>query len=342
MLKDRLRYYAARMVMRLPDGVKIRMSGEPPIVIDGQQLDPQVQLLRSVRRKLGSEGLVEPTVEAGRARYRRDIANFRGPVTKVASVRDFSIGALRVRHYVPFEANAPLTVYLHGGGFVLGDLDTHDEPCRILCREGGTHVLAVDYRLAPEHPFPAALDDTQQVLLWAQANAASLGADVKRVAIGGDSAGANLSTVASRLAAREGHAPFAQLLIYPPTDGITSRRSHDLFGKNFFLSNRDRDAFELHYIGETEHEPHPLVSPLYAKDLHELPPALIVLAGFDILRDEGLAYAEALQNAGTPVRLQSYPSLGHGFIHMTGVAPAARRAMVAVAREWREISRNRQ
>lgn len=337
MPSDRLRYLGARFAMRLPDPWKVRLSGEPPVVVDGQTLDPQVQLLRSVRRKIGTHGLIEPTVEAGRARYRRETMNFRGPVTPVEKVNELTIDRLRARHYVPKEAGAPLTVYLHGGGFVIGDLDTHDEPCRILCAEGGMHVLAIDYRLSPEHPFPAALDDAQNALRWAQANAASMGADPKRVAIGGDSAGGNLSAVTARLFAREGYPPVAQLLIYPALDGITRRRSHELFSEGYFLSNADRDGFERCYIGEEEHDPNPLVSPLFAKDLHGLPPALVVVAGFDILRDEALAYAEALRNAGTPVHVQQYPSLGHGFIHMTGVAPAARRAMIAIARAWREL-----
>ena len=337
MSKDRLRYLGARFTMRLPDSWKIRMSGQPAVVVDGQQLDPQVQLLRSVRRTIGTHGLIEPTVAEGRARYRRETMNFRGPVTKVAKVNELTIDGMRARHYVPFEASAPLTVYLHGGGFVIGDLDTHDEPCRILCAEGKMHVLAIDYRLAPEHPFPAGLDDAQNALRWAQAHAASMGADPKRVAIGGDSAGANLAAVTSRLFAREGYPPVAQLLIYPPVDGITPRRSHELFSEGYFLSRNDRHGFERCYIGEEEHDPNPLISPLFAKDLHALPPALVVVAGFDILRDEGLAYAEALRQAGTPVRIQQYPSLGHGFIHMTGVAPAARRAMMAIAREWREM-----
>lgn len=323
--------------MRLPDPWKVRLSGEPPVIVDGQQLDPQVQLLRSVRRKIGTHGLIEPTIEEGRARYRRETTNFRGPVTAVKMVNDLTIDGVRARHYVPFEDDAPLTVYLHGGGFVIGDLDTHDEPCRILCREGRMHVLAIDYRLAPEHPFPAALDDAQNALRWAQANASRLGANPKRVAIGGDSAGANLSAVASMLLARDGHPPAAQLLIYPPVDGITPRRSHELYGDGYFLSNRDRDGFERCYLGEPEREPNALVSPLFAKDFRNLPPALLVVAGFDILRDEGLAYAEALANAGNVVHVQQYPSLGHGFIHMTGVAPVARQAMIAIAQQWRDI-----
>jgi acetyl esterase len=229
-------------------------------------------------------------------------------------------------------------VYLHGGGFVIGDVDTHDEPCRLLCRHAGTHVLSVDYRLAPEHPFPAALDDARAALRWARAHAAALGADASRVAVGGDSAGANLATVAARLAAREGAPPDAQLLVYPPTDGPTARPSRALFGDGWFLDRADRDAFMAHYTaGAGVGEEDPRISPLRAADLGGLPPALVVTAGFDILRDEGEAYAAALAAAGTPVRAYGEDALPHGFIHMTGVAPAAHRAVVRLAFEWRAL-----
>lgn len=340
-LRDRARYLALRAMAQLPDRVKIWLSGTEPVIVDGQQLDPQLQLLRSIRRRHKMPGLVEPTVAAGRARYRRETRNFRGPVTKVDAVRDLEIagasGPLRARHYAPIDGSAaPLTVYFHGGGFVIGDLDTHDEPCRILCRYAGVHVLSVEYRLAPEHPFPAALEDATAAMAWAQANASTLGADPTGVSIGGDSAGANLSAVVSCQTSRE-KAPRAQLLIYPPTDGHTPRRSYELFDEGFFLSEKDRSAFGRYYNGTAARGVDARRSPLCASDLSNLPPALVITAGFDLLRDEGEAYAQALISAGTVARLQKYPGLGHGFIHLTGICPAARRAMVSIAREWRAM-----
>ena len=338
---DRARCLAMRAMAHLPDRVKIWLSGTPPVIVDGQQLDPQLQWLRSIRRRHKVLGLVEPTVEAGRARYRRETFAFRGPVTKVAAVRDLQIegagGPLRARHYAPDDRlGAPLTVYFHGGGFCIGDLDTHDEPCRLLCHYAGVHVLSVEYRLAPEHPFPAGLEDAAAALAWAQSNAGKLGADPSRVAIGGDSAGANLSAVVSQLMPR-GKPPLAQLLIYPPTDGTTPRRSYDLFGEGFFLSTNDRAAFGRHYVGTGQRGPDLRQSPLIASDLSNLPPALVITAGFDILRDEGEAYAQALSSAGTMTRQQRHPGLGHGFIHMTGICPAARRAVVDIAGQWRAL-----
>ena len=339
---ERAQYMITRFMARLPARLQVWLSREPPFVIDGLHYDPAAQLLRALRRRRIRFGLVEPNVAIGRKRFRRETHVFRGPVTEVGGVRDFEIpgpaGPLRVRHYAPpTSERAPLTVFLHGGGFVIGDLDSHDEPCRIVCRYAGVHVLSVDYRLAPEHPFPAAVDDACAALAWAQAHAESLGADPRRVAIGGDSAGGNLSTVASRLAP-DGARPVAQLLIYPPTDAVTTRASHGFFGEGFMLTVRDGEAFSKFYVGGTGvARDDPRVSPLYATDLGRLPPALVVTAGFDLLRDEGEAYAAALAKAGVKVRTRRVDSFGHGFIHMTGVAPAAREAMIAIARDWRAL-----
>jgi acetyl esterase len=336
------RYYGARAAAHLPDRVKVLLSGEPPVVIDGQRLDPQIQLLRAFNRRMSSRGLLEPTIAAGRARYRRETHALRGPVTAVGSVRDLDIeaasGPLRARHYTPPDVDeaAPITVYLHGGGFVIGDLDTHDEPCRILCRHGRVHVLSVAYRLAPEHPCPAALDDARAAFAWARANARTLGTDPLRVAMGGDSAGANLATVTSRLAGAS--APAAQLLIYPATDAATQRPSQSLFGQGFFLSKRDCDAFYDHYASAAGiRRDDPLVSPLFDAGVSRAPPALLAIAGFDVLRDEGEAYADALARAGTLTRVVRFPGLVHGFIHMTGICPAADTAMRVIAGAWRSL-----
>jgi acetyl esterase len=343
--RERMLYLSARAMALMPDAVKIRLSREAPIVVDGQHLDPQLQVIRSVARGRQLPGLIEPTVAAGRQRYRRQTDVFRGPATHVAAVRDLEIptrsGALlRARHYQPHatdrDAREPITVYFHGGGFVIGDLDTHDEPCRLLCRHASVHVLSVAYRLAPEHPFPAALDDAASAVAWARTNAASLGADPDRVAAGGDSAGANLTAVVG--AEIGGPRPFAQLLMYPATDFNSVRPSQHVFANGFYLSRRDLDGFRDAYLGGTGVPfDDPRVSPLRARNLAGVPPTLLVIAGFDPLRDDGEAYGRALTEAGARVRTLRFPSLGHGFIHMTGVAPAARRAVTAIAGAWRAM-----
>lgn len=336
-IQDRVQCGAARLIARLPDRAKIALSGEPPVVVDGQQLDPQAQFLRAMRRRRGFNGLLEPSIDAGRRRYRRETQIFRGPMTPVGAVRDFEIpgpaGPLRVRHY--HAPSRSLLVYLHGGGFVIGDLDTHDEPCRILCRHANTQVLSVEYRLAPEHPFPAAVDDARAAFDWARANAASLGADPQRVSVGGDSAGGNLAGAVSQRSPK----PFGQLLIYPATDMKTSYPSRRLFGDGYLLSVRDCDLCVGHYTnGAAVTRDDPRLSLVQAPNLGELPRALIAIAGFDVLRDEGEAFANALHSAGTTVRTLRVPSLEHGFIHMTGVCPTARNAMLAISREWKELT----
>lgn len=339
----------ARLLAGLPGSWLLKVIAEPPTVVDGQTLDPHTQFVLAARRQQRQRLLCEPTPEAGRNRYRREVqavtAGSASRPTRVKAVRDLTVpgaaGPLRARHYIPPDATAtvpqPLLVFLHGGGFVIGDLDTHDEPCRLLCHHGGMHVLSVAYRLAPEHPFPAAIEDALAAVRWAQANAHTLGAAPGQVCAGGDSAGATLATVTAFVLAREGHALLAQLLIYPPTDiqsALPSRTTH--FASGFVLSTRDIEAFLQHYMpGDEALYRDPRASPLLTPDLHRAAPAVIVTAGFDPLRDEGEAYADALQRAGVPVRRKRFSGMVHGFLHMTTIAPGARAAMTEVARLFR-------
>jgi acetyl esterase len=208
----------------------------------------------------------------------------------------------------------------------------------VLCRHSGVHVLAVDYRLAPEEPFPAAVDDAVAALDWGFEHAAELGADPRCVAIGGDSAGGNLAAVASRHGERR---PSLQLLIYPAADMVTERPSQTLFAEGFYLTSADRDWYHAQYFsgpgGPDVDDARAL--PLPEGDLADLPPALVVTAAFDPLRDEGEAYAHALRAAGTPVLLRRFGGLIHGFINMTGVSPACRDALVEIAGTLRGLLR---
>ncbi len=338
-LGQRVAHQLAKAVTGLPPAVQVRLSGKPAVQIDGDTLAPEVQLslaLLARRREPPPEAM---TPAEARTLRRRLAAVYGGRPAAVGAVRELEIDAsvaIRARHYVPVAdggSRPPLLVYFHGGGFTFGDLDTHDGVCRLLCRHAGAHVLAVDYRLAPEHPFPAAVEDARAALAWAHANAAELGADPARVGVGGDSAGGNLAAVAAQLAAHDGGpAPVLQLLIYPTVDFTTRRRSRELFGEGFLLSNQQMDWFEANYLGPgSEPASDPRASPLLAEDLSGLAPAFVVTAAFDPLRDEGEEYARALQAAGTAATLRRFPGFIHAFIGAAGVSRTCREAVVEIA-----------
>ena len=255
----------------------------------------------------------------------------------VGYVRDLKVpgaaGPLPARHYIPAEPPGPqpLLVFYHGGGFVLGDLDTHDRTCRLLCQHTGAHVLSVDYRLAPEHPFPAAIEDGRAALRWAVENAAGLGADPARVAVAGDSAGGNIAAVVSWQAAHDGGPPPAvQVLIYPATDVAERTRSHELFGEGFLLTRKQLDWFEATYVAGADRAD-PRLSVLRAGGLGAVAPAVVVTAGFDPLRDEGEAYAAALRAAGVPVVHRRFAGLIHGFFNAVGTSHTSRDAVIEMA-----------
>ena len=307
----------------VPTRAKRMLAGGRSVTIDGNTLDPTLQLMLSAQRAVGINGLaVEGDQAASRAQAREMTRAFGGPQIHVG-VDEVSVpgpaGAIAARHYRPVTAEpAPLLVFYHGGGWVIGDLDTHDALCRLTCRDAGVHVLSIDYRLAPEHPAPAAVDDAYAAFRWAHKHAGDLGAIPGKIAVGGDSAGGNLATVVSQLARDDedpqGPKPVLQWLIYPRTDLTARTRSQSLFADGFVLTKRDIDWFDSQYLGGSGVEPtDPRVSPLLAESLSGLPPALIATAGFDPLRDEGEQYAAALQAAGTAVDLRSMGSLTHAF-----------------------------
>jgi len=328
----------ARSLAGLPPAIQVRLSGKPPVSIDGDTLAPEMQLTLALLERRGEPPLERVSPADARLARRRMAAVAAGRPEAVGAVRDLEIDAdvpLRARHYTPSEPGGlrPLLVFFHGGGFVFGDLDTHDGVCRLLCRRSGAQILAVDYRLAPENPFPAAVEDARAALRWALANASQLGADSTSIGVGGDSAGGNLAAVVSQLAARDGGpAPALQLLIYPATDFTSRRRSRELFGDGFFLTRAHMDWFEDQYLGAARTQrSDPRASPLLAEDLSGLAPALVVTAAFDPLRDEGEAYAEALRAAGTPATLRRFPGLIHGFLSAFGVSRTCRDAVVEIA-----------
>jgi acetyl esterase len=321
----------AERLARLPPRVQRRLSGAPPIVIDGQRLEPDVQLMLALRRRLGEPVWDERlSVERARRLTRQEAFAARGTRTvPVGAVEDLSVDGLRARRYTSAEPGAkPLLLYLHGGGFVVGDIDTHDAPCRVLCRHAGVDVLSVEYRRAPEHPFPAYVEDARTAYRWAAERH-------DRIAVGGDSAGGNL---AATLAIE--FDPLLALLIYPAVDATTVRRSRELFGAGFFLTDELMTWYAGHFMPEGSDPADPLRSPLLSPRLRESAPALVVTAGFDPLRDEGEAYAEALHAAGVKVQLRRFRGLFHGFINSIGVSPSSRDALVEVAGMTRALLRS--
>jgi acetyl esterase len=308
-----------RALPRIPDAVKRLLLGGRSVTVDGNTLDTTLQLMLAAQRAAGLGGLVSSDdVAASRSQLRTVAASFKQDIP-VDRVTNLSIpgpaGAIRARHYKPTESAAPMLVFYHGGGQAIGDLDTHDDVCRKFCRDGGVHVLSVDYRLAPEHKAPAGSEDAFAAYQWALDHAGELGADARRVAVGGDSAGGNLAALVSQRARNEGtRLPVLQLLLYPVVNYRHGTRSQTLFADGYFLTKRDMDWFTNLYLGGADVDASdPRVSPLLADDFSNLPPAMVLTAGFDPLRDEGNQYAQAMRAAGVTVDHREFGSLIHGF-----------------------------
>lgn len=343
---ERFEHATARTLVglasRLPEPLKRRIAR----TVDGAALHPEVQFLLRLRALTGHRQLTAESPPVARARMKRDARVHGGPPIDVGSVRNLTFqgpaSELKLRHYAPRarpgSGARPLMVFFHGGGFCLGDIDTHDQPCRALCRELDVHVLSVDYRLAPEHPFPAAVEDCQAALRFAREHASELGADPKRIAVAGDSAGANLATVVALLAKRAGEPlPNMQLLIYPTVDSTRDYPSTTLFAEGFFLTRADILWFRKTYLAGYGDLADVRVSPLCADDLAGMPPAVIVTAGFDPLRDEGEAYARKLRECGVRSELHRVPDLIHGFINLGALSRASTSALTEVATLARDL-----
>jgi acetyl esterase/lipase len=293
-------------------------------------LDPQARAVLDMLAALGAPPL--GTVSAVDARIAA-AARPLPPGAPVASVEERTIPGpvqdIPVRIYTPDgQAPFPVLVWFHGGGWVLGNLDGADHVCRELANAARCIVVSVDYRLAPEHLFPAAVDDCEAAYLWSVANAGSFGGDPRRVAVGGDSAGGNLAAVVS-LRARDNAAPLPvfQLLVYPVTDHNFERPSYIANNDGYFLTELAMRWFWDCYVPVDAERSHSHASPLYASDLSRLPPALIITAEFDPLCDEGEAYGELLRQAGVPVTVTRYDGMIHGFFALFPVIDRGREAV---------------
>ena len=307
------------------------------------ELDPDIrELIGTLAADPGRAKVTELSTDEARLEYRRMCASREAADQPPVDVADRSIegpgGALPLRVYTPPAAGAaaPGLVFFHGGGWVQGDLDTHDAACRRLASVAGAVVVAVDYRRAPEHKFPAAALDAHAAVAHIGRHAASFGIDPARLAVGGDSAGGNLAAVAATLARDEGQPLAFQLLIYPVTTGRTDTASYGENATGYMLERATMEWFLGQYAGGDADRDNPLFSPLRAPNLELLPPAIVVTAGFDPLRDDGRLYAAALRKSGVPVRHLEYDTLTHGFLLMDGVSRGARAAGRAIAEAARD------
>jgi acetyl esterase len=312
---------ALKPVTALPPAVRRRLAGAP-IQIDGNVLDPDLQLLLRLEGFL--PGAMKQSVATARANLVTMSKLVAGQPRELLRVTELTVrgadGQLGARLYVPRSAptsGGGLLVFFHGGGWVVGDLDSHDAYCRSVADEAGIRVLSVDYRLAPEAEAPVAAEDAIAAFSWAIEHAEDLGADPAFVGVGGDSAGGNLSAVvAQQCVLRNLPAPALQVLIYPAVDLVGRRPSRDLFAEGFFLTEEDINWYRDHYTPDPSTRSNPLVSPIFTEDLTGLAPAYVVTAGFDPFRDEGNEYATLMAAAGVPVTHICEPGLVHGFANI--------------------------
>lgn len=282
------------------------------------------------------------TPEEARKQYLDSFADKQWPLEAIGETAEREVRGIRVKIWrgrgAPRDA-APALLYLHGGGFVIGAPETHEDICRILANAAGAVVVSPDYRLAPEHPFPAAIDDCAATLAWMNEEATALGIDPARFLVAGDSAGGNLAAVVA-LMARDGQVPavIGQVLIYPVTDQQQTAASYRRYTADFGLTAGAMRWFRDHYLPDEPDRLDWRASPLHASSLQGVAPAFIVLAGHDVLFDEGLAYARRLE-AEASASSRTWPGQIHGFVSMGRAIPEAREALDAILAAWRGMDR---
>ncbi len=322
---------AVALAFKLPPPLLDLAAGRPRPV-DGQRLDPAVAAALAARALSGAPRLEALSPQEARADYERQALPFRAAPRPVRAVSELEVpgeaGPIPVRLYTPRRRArpAPLAVYYHGGGGVIGGLDSADNACRFLADEAACLVASVSYRLAPEHPFPAGLTDAIAAYLAIADMAEGFGAAPARLAVAGDSLGANLATTVARELAGRARAPKCQLLFYPGVDLTCSYPSHDTFAEGYLLDKPLIDWFRSHYLSDPALASDPRASPLFAGSLAGVAPAYVATAGFDPLRDEGRAYADRLEQAGALLGYECFQGLVHGFLSAVDTIDAATRA----------------
>lgn len=327
----------AKLLLKLPDGLLVRLSGGKSLELGGRTLDPRFQFMMTGAKAQPAMSSLTP--QEARAASAGGLAMFADKPEPGVSWEDAAIKAsdghqIPVRIYRPDnqDSGAPMMVYYHFGGGVIGDLETCHVFCTMIAKAAKCPVLSVDYRLAPEHQFPAGLEDCIDAYDWALRNARKYGAPAGVATIGGDSMGGNFSAVVAQEMVRERKpVPLLQLLIYPATDIDREFPSYQTYGETYPLNADTMRWFMEQYIPEGQDRADVRLSPAREAYLEKLPQAIIATAGFDPLVDDGAAYAQLLRKAGVKVSYKCYDSLAHGFTAFTGVVPAARRACEEIA-----------
>jgi acetyl esterase len=299
-------------------------------------LDPGAKRMLEILAEMGAPDFADLTPALARRAFGNGVARLGGPAETVATVEDFHVpcrsGARKLRAYRPLDGpgnrRGPGLLWLHGGGFVFGDVQSYDALCRALANRTGSTVFSLEYRLAPEYPFPAASEDVRDTWHWLHGNADALNVAAGLLSIGGDSAGGTLA-IGTALSLAPDLRPRAMALAYPGTSSDFGTVSHHLFAEGFLLTRRTIEWCYRHYRGLGTSATDPLLAPLHASGLDRLPPTVMLLAGYDPLHDEGLAMAGRMTEAGVPLTLLEYPTMLHGFLSYPGTIPLAYDATAA-------------
>ncbi len=329
-----------KSLLNLPESIKLRLAGGEPVEKLGRVLDLDMQVICNNNRRGPQVDSMTPP--KARAMFKKLTAITKGKIDPSIQVKEITISGqagdrLKGRLYTPDKASkdSAALLYFHGGGVVIGDLDSYNTLCGDFCLEMNIPVIAVDYRLAPEHKFPIPAQDAFASYQWLRKEAAGLGINPDKIIVGGDSAGGYLSSVVSLQAIENDlNLPMAQILIYPMCDLRMAEESYQVFDKGFLLTGNIMRYFIGHYIRNEEDKLDPLASPALASDeaLKQMPPTLLTLAGFDPLYDEGEKYYEKLKALGVKIELMKHDDLSHGFVTMTGALKRSKEAQEEIAR----------
>ena len=333
---------AARLIDRLPRIAQDRMVKALRYPYQYPALDPLIKCLMAVQHQQGKVGFIGQDYHQSRQQFERNTESLKGKITVIQQVEDIRLpllsGTIFARHYHPApKQHLPMIVFYHGGGFVVGSLDTHDEACRLIAKHANVQVLSINYPLAPEASPQQLIKSCEDALAWVYQHRKQLKIYKGRIAVAGDSAGGNIATVVAQRSAQTSYAPQAQLLIYPVVDFKSRHPSFFAYKNGLILTEQDVDQVEAFYL--TEHgvsSDDPLVSPTYGK-LEQLAPAFIITAKHDILHDEGSIYSHKLLQKGVRVQYQEYEDQTHGFINLTSVSARSKKCLIEISKDFRKF-----